>query len=85
MVRVVCEDAETKRAVLKGANKLKMEAGFERIYVSLNLTKEQQAQDKKLRDKLKEIRLQHKEAKINHNDIIIMDNGNRTVLYSLQN
>jgi len=81
VVRIVCEDSETKRSILKGANKLKGIEGFQRIYLSLDLTKEQQANDKKLRDKLKEIRVQHKEAKISNGEIIVFQNGNRIVLY----
>src|SRR3989442_7044746 len=84
-VRLVCDDVETRRNVLKGAAKLKLETGYERIYISPDLTKEQQTLDKKLRDKLKEIRILHKDAKISHNEIIKFDNGNRTVLYPLQN
>jgi hypothetical protein len=84
LVRVVCEDLETRRSFLKGANKLKLVSGYERIYVSSDLTKEQQVEDKKLRDKLKEIRIHHKEAKINNNEIIKWENGNRVVLYSSQ-
>src|ERR1700759_4269144 len=71
VVRIVCEDAETKRSILKGANRLKVVEGFGRIYVSMDLTKEQQLNDKKLRDKLKEIRVQHREVKINNGVIIL--------------
>ena len=84
-VRVVCDDAETKRNLLKAAIKLKSETGYERTYISPDLTKEQQVQDKKLREKLREIRTHHKEAKINHNEIIIMEDGSRKVLYSVSN
>ncbi len=80
VVRVVCEDLETKRGLLKGANKLKTIAGYERTYVSPDLTKSQQEEDKMLREKLKEIRGQYKEAKINNGEIVIMEGGNRKVL-----
>ena len=85
VVRVVCDDVETRRNVLKGAAKLKLETGFERVYISPDLTKEQQTIDKNLREKLKEIRVTQKEAKINHNEIIIIENSVRKVLYSLPN
>ncbi len=85
VVRVVCEDGEIRRNLLKGATKLKLELGYERVYISPDLTKEQQAVDKDLRVKLKEIRQQHKEAKINKNEIIIMDSGVRKVLYPVKN
>jgi len=84
LVRVICEDAEVRRKVLKGANNLKTVHGFERTYISPDLTKSQQESDKQLRDKLKEIRLQYKEAKINNGEIIIIDNGNRKILHPKQ-
>jgi len=54
IVRVVCEDAETKRNFLKGANRLKQLDGFNNIYVSLykNLAGSgQKAQGKTKRNK----------------------------------
>ena len=58
-------------------------SGYERIYISPDLTKEQQLQDKKLRDKLKEIGVEHRKTKINNNDIVILENGSKKILYSL--
>jgi hypothetical protein len=81
VVRVVCEDLETRRGVLKGANKLKVISGYERTYISPDLTKCQQEEDKKLRQKLKEFREQYKEAKINNGEIVVMEGGERKVLY----
>jgi len=75
---------ETKRKFLKSANKLKQMEGFDKIYVSLDLTKMQQLQDKKLRDKLREIRVENREAKINNGEIITFENGARKILYTLQ-
>jgi len=83
MVRVVCDDAETKRKFLKESNRLKTIEGFENKYVSADLTKEQQIQDKNLRDKLKEFRVSFKEAKINNGEIVVFEDGTRKVLYSL--
>lgn len=85
VVRIVCEDQETKRKILKGANKLRTVEGYDRIYISLDLTKEQQAQDKKLRDKLKDIRVQYKEAKISNGAIVLFEDGNKKVLHPTQN
>ena len=85
IIRVICEDQETRRKFLMGSNKLRSVEGYERIYISADLTKEQQAQDKILRDKLKEIRLEHKEAKINNGEIVIFDNGNKKTLFEIQN
>jgi len=84
-VRIVCEDAEAKRSFLKGANKLKESEGYQRVYINQDLTKVQQGNDKKLRDKLKEIRQTHREAKISNTEIVIFENGNRKVLFSIQN
>jgi len=84
IVRVECNDSETKRKFLKGANKLKTMEGFNNIYISLDLTKIQQAQDKLLREKLKEHRLVHKEAKINNGEVVIFENGSRKTLFSSQ-
>jgi len=80
IVRVVCEDLETRRSVLKGANKLKVATGYERTYIAPDLTKSQQDLDKKLRDSLKVIREQHKDAKINNGEIIKIVGGTRMVL-----
>jgi len=84
IVRVVCDDAETKRNFLKAANKLKTLEGYESTYVGMDLTKVQQLQDKALRDKLKEIRIDHKEAKINNGEVVIFEEGNRKILFSQQ-
>jgi hypothetical protein len=84
VVRVVCEDAETRRSVLKGANRLKTMEGFERTYTSADLIKSQQELDKQLKNKLKDIRIQYKDAKINNGEIIVFDSGTRTVLYTRQ-
>lgn len=85
MVRIVCDDQETRRKLLMGSNKLRVMEGFERVYLSPDLTREQQAQDKILRDKLKELRVTHKDAKINNGEIIILEGGNRKILYPNQN
>lgn len=84
VVRVVCSDLEVKRKFLKEASKLKGLQGYNKVYVSPDLTKSQQIIDKKLRDKLREIRTEHREAKINNGDIVIFEEGNRRVLYAQQ-
>lgn len=85
VVRIVCEDAETKRSFLKGANRLKVTEGFERVYISQDLTKVQQVNDKKLRDKLRDIRVNCREAKISNGEIIVFEEGHRKILFSVQN
>ena len=82
IVRVVCEDAETKRRFLKESNRLKTMEGFANTYVAIDLTKAQQVQDKNLRDKLKEYRESNKEARINNGEIVVFEDGSRKVLYS---
>ena len=83
---VMLKDAEVRRSrpILKGSNKLRGVPGFERTYISPDLTKNQQELDKALRDKLKTIRIQHKEAKISNGEVIIVEHGIRTVLYPRQ-
>ena len=82
IVRVVCEDNETKRKFLKESNRLKTMDGFANKYVAMDLTKAQQLQDKNLREKLKEIRERDKDARINNGEIVIFENSSRKVLYS---
>ena len=84
LVRVVCEDADTKRRFLKAANKLKTTENYANIYIAVDLTRVQQAQDKVLRDKLREFKDVHKEAKINNSEIVVFEEGNRKVLFSYQ-
>ncbi len=81
VVRVVCDDSEVRRSILKGSNRLRGLEGYERTYISPDLTKSQQELDKKLRDNLKNLRIQYKDAKINNGEIIIVEHGTRTVLY----
>jgi len=82
IVRVVCEDSEVKRNLLKATNRLKTLEGYSNIYIDLDLTKVQQIEDKKLREKLKEIRVTDKDAKINNGEIVIFESGSRKVLFS---
>ena len=84
IVRVVCEDAETKRGFLKAANRLKTMEGFANVYISLDLTKVQQGQDKILRENLRDLKGLHKEAKINNGEIVVFEDSSRKVLFSLQ-
>jgi len=50
----------------------------------MDLTKIQQLQDKTLRDKLKEIRVDHKDAKINNGEVVVFEEANRKILFSQQ-
>jgi hypothetical protein len=64
--------------------------GLRRIYVAPDLTRIQQEEDKKLRDKLKEVRgegkrseNERKNVKIVRGEIVREENGVREVLFSL--
>jgi hypothetical protein len=60
--------------------------GLERVFVMPDLTKMQQDAERKLRDKLKEIRQAGEtDAKINRGDIVKFVNGQRQVLFSQEN
>lgn len=55
------------------------------IYVAPDLTRVQQEEDRKLREKLKEIRLAGKKyVKISKGEIVQEEGGQKVVLYSLQ-
>ena len=65
-----------------GGSKVKGVAGLDRIFVSPDLTKLQQAEDKHLRTKLKEIRDNvEKEAKILNGKIVNSVNNQLNILY----
>jgi len=55
-VRICIEDADIRRKILKKANSLKDNKKFEKIYIyiSPDLTKKQQEEDKKLREIVKD-------------------------------
>jgi len=82
IVRILCDDSEGKRNLLKATNRLKTMEGYSNIYIDLDLTKVQQNEDKKLREKLKEIRVTVKDAKINNGEIVVFESGSRKVLFS---
>jgi PHD-finger len=86
LIRVCIEDGEDRTKILKGAVNLRNVTGLERVFVMPDLTKMQQETEKKLRDKLKEIRQAgENDAKINKGDIVKFVNGQRQVLYSQDN
>ena len=81
-VRVEIEDYVYRRNLMKKANNLKDNKNYEKIFVSPDLTRKQQEEDKTLRDKLKEYRNAGIEGvKINRGCIIRMDGSNRVVLF----
>ena len=83
MVRISIIDFMHRSNVLKAAKNLKNVSGREKVFIMPDLTKKQQDQGKKLRFKLKEIREGGERlARIQNNEIIKLENGIRTVLFS---
>lgn len=82
-IRIVVEDTGDRRRLLARGKTLKGKAGFEEIFVVPDLTKLQQEEDKKLRDKLKEIRESgKKQARIEKGEIVEEVEGKKEVLFS---
>jgi hypothetical protein len=82
-IRIVVEDTGDSRRLLARGKTLKGKADFEEIFVVPDLTKLQQEEDKKLRDKLKEIRESgRKQAKIEKGEIVEEVEGKKEVLFS---
>ena len=83
MVRICVNDHLHRGNVLKVAKNLKNVTNRQKVYIMPDLTKKQQDQGKKLRLKLKDIRnAGERFAKIQNNEIIKIENGTRTVLFS---
>ena len=80
----IVED-QVRKAILKGAKNLKEKDEYKDVYIMPDLTKKQQENGKKLRDKLKEIRASGvRDAKIAHNEIIKINGETKEVLYVLE-
>jgi hypothetical protein len=81
-VRIVIEEADVKRSILKRASSLKEVKKFERVYVCPDLTRKQQEEDKKLREKVKEYRGQGMlGVKIVKGEVVREEGSERVVLY----
>ena len=81
-IRVGIEDHVYRRTLMKKARSLRDSKEYEKIFISPDLTRKQQEDDKTLRDKLKEFRNEGIEGvKINRGSIIRMDGSNRVVLF----
>jgi polyribonucleotide nucleotidyltransferase len=82
-VRIIIEKADMKRNILKHASMLKAEPKYEKVYVSPDLTRMQQEEDKKLRDKVKEYRRQGMTGvKISRGEVVREEDSGRVVLFS---
>lgn len=85
LVRVKFDSSEGRMNMLTKAKKLRNVKEYESIFVAPDLTKTQQEVDKALREKLKEVRKDEPDAKINRGQIIKYDNGVRQVLWENSN
>ena len=84
-VRVCVEDTNVRRIILKNAALLKSDKLYEKVYISPDLTRMQQGDDKKLRDLVKQYRGQGMMGvKISRGDIVREDSTGRVVLHSSQ-
>ena len=83
-LRLVIEDIGHRQLVLSRGKKLK-ESNFKQIFIVPDLTRSQQEEDKKLRDKLKEIRPHGTtNAKIVKGEIVSVEDGEKVVLFTLK-
>jgi hypothetical protein len=81
-VRICVEDISHRRRILARGKTLK-DSEFKDIFIVPDLTKVQQEEDKKLRDKLKEIRISgRRQAKIEKGAIVDEEEGVKVVLYT---
>ena len=83
-VKIEVRETTVRRTILQKAANLKKEQKYERIYVSPDLTKKQQEEDKTLRDKVKEFRSQGMEGvKINKGCVVReVQGGRKEILYN---
>ena len=81
-VRVAIEEVDDKRKILNRAKLLKENSKYDKIYVCPDLTKKQQDEDKKLRDKVREFRNQGMVGvKIVRGEVVKEEAGSRVVLF----
>ena len=82
-VRIIMESKEIRGDMLKKGVLLKETTDFNTYYIVPDKTPKQQYEDKKLRDKLREIRNNgQREARINKGKIIKNENGREVILFS---
>ena len=81
-VRIVIENQMVRRNILLKAKRLKERSDTKDVYIVPDLTRAQQGEDKKLRDKLKELRKNGQtNLKIQKGEIVHYDNGEKIVVY----
>jgi hypothetical protein len=85
-VRITVEDLRHRRNILRKAKELKNMEGKERIYITPDLTRLQQEDDKKLRDQVKIFRNRGDiDAKIVRGEVVKGEGNDRQVLFKLNN
>ena len=85
-LRIVVENAEDRKRVMKNASNLKDDKDFERVYIMPHMPRQQQAEDKQLRDKLKTFKQQGAlNVKIFRREIVQFEGRRKTVLFSVSN
>ncbi len=84
--RIKINNIASKIKILKNANRLKRNNQMDKIYITPDLTRKQQEEEKKLRDKLKSYKLQGLEnVRIQKGQIVKEVDGQREILYSIGN
>ena len=85
-VRVRIEEAHVKRQIMGKAKSLKENETYAKTYITPDLTRKQQKEDKTLRDRVKDLRKDGvKGVKIERGEVVRWENGVKEVLFSLQN
>lgn len=80
--RVVLNDINVRNKILKCASTLAKTETYKQIFIVPDLTLKQQAKDKELRDKVKELRNSgHQEVRIKRGEVISRIEGRDVVLY----
>lgn len=83
-VKVEIKDATVRRRIIQKASNLKKETKYEKTYISPDLTRKQQEEDKALRDKVKEFRNQGMEGVKISKGCVVQEGqgGKKEVLYT---
>ena len=84
-IRVTIEDQYTRRKILAKAKNLKEKSATKKLFIVPDLTRLQQENDKKLRDKLRTLKAEGiQNVKIQKGEIIKIDGNEREVLFRIE-
>ena len=84
-IRVTIEDQYTRRKILARAKNLKDKSATKKLFIVPDLTRLQQENDKKLRDKLRTLKAEGiQNVKIQKGEIIKTDGNEREVLFRIE-